>query len=327
MPSTLKIYVRGATLAVSEYPPVVNVELEVQNEFEYDIDWIFYYELSFPPHNLSLHYLDERRPRKGVNVITTSLIVTEVTLNYLKELMPKDSIVQFQLNVGALFKRLMGPRVNSIKEFSHNYHHIKEAMTEKDKKKSSGLMPAPVDQLQLGHTLLTEMNTSEQSANNLDLKLSQLRNEIEERFGSDLGFLFLSGGIDAITQSMKERELRKYESVVNIAQVIELSGQLNTNLDKNWALATICLTLIENLVKGKLVQLGEAPSKKFPDNASRFVKLLREKQGIDVDYAKLRGFYEERAVAVHEAYEHPLSKDVAEESLEFTKKLLQKVGG
>jgi hypothetical protein len=81
---------------------------------------------------------------------------------------------------------------------------------------------------------------------------------------------------------------------------------------------------MENIIKLAQVKMGLAPSGIVKDQIRRLALEL-DRLGIKIDYPKLKGDWERRHTAVHEAYVVSISREVAEESFRDVKELIEKL--
>ena len=138
-------------------------------------------------------------------------------------------------------------------------------------------------------------------------------------------------GIEKYKESIIREVELKYQYLKPISEFITIARSVsNENLDENWALSTLVLATLENIVNLKLKELGESISGDFKTRVSRLKEALIKKSGWDEREAsdlarRLRGKYEERHVIIHGGYENPTTREAALEDLEFLKDVLKKL--
>lgn len=138
-------------------------------------------------------------------------------------------------------------------------------------------------------------------------------------------------GIEAYKENVVREVEVKYHYLKPISEFITIARSVsNGNLDENWALSTLVLAALENIVNLKLKKLGESISGDFKTRIFRLKEALIKKSGWDEREAsdlarRLRGKYEERHVIIHGGYENPTTREAALEDLEFLKDVLKKL--
>lgn len=128
-----------------------------------------------------------------------------------------------------------------------------------------------------------------------------------------------------------EREIEnRYRTLMPLAELIKLTTNVCENLDQNWAVSALVLSLLENLVNLKLIKLGEKPEGNFGDRVGRLKDSLvrkenwREKEASELS-RKLREKYAGRAIVLHSGHSNPVSESLASEDLEFIKEVVEKL--
>ncbi|MEM2272359.1 MAG: hypothetical protein QXR84_08425 [Candidatus Bathyarchaeia archaeon] len=122
----------------------------------------------------------------------------------------------------------------------------------------------------------------------------------------------------------------RYGMVMPIAELIKLTTNISGNLDQNWAISALALSLLENLINLKLEELGEKPEGDFKDRVKRLKESLVRKKGWKEEEAselarKLREKYTGRSIVLHSGYSNPVSENLAHEDLEFVKEVMKKL--
>lgn len=75
---------------------------------------------------------------------------------------------------------------------------------------------------------------------------------------------------------------RRYEFLKPFMELFEAIKEVsNGRLDENWALSTLSLTVLENIVNMKLKQLGESISGDFSERASKIRRALIKREKLD----------------------------------------------
>lgn len=94
------------------------------------------------------------------------------------------------------------------------------------------------------------------------------------------------------------------------------ANRVSPNFDKNWVVALLSVTLLENSLRKKLVELGVP----YQEVKKMSYEQIAEKLGSkfsDIDLPKLIGLIKQRNIAVHEVYRHRISMDTANEARLF----------
>jgi hypothetical protein len=125
-------------------------------------------------------------------------------------------------------------------------------------------------------------------------------------------------------KGLQEFMKNSYKHLMPLDELIKYAASLSKNFDENWALASLSLILMENVVKLSQVKLGLEPKGSMSEQIKRLTREV-EKLGIKLDYPKLAGDWEKRRIAVHEAYEASISEDVAKEAFKDVKELIEKL--
>lgn len=136
---------------------------------------------------------------------------------------------------------------------------------------------------------------------------------------------FLQGGLALLRTEIENEVEAKYKNIIPIKEFIDfMKDNFTPNVDENWALACLSTILIEPIIRNALARLGLETAGEFRKIASRLTKYAKE-QGVDIEYARLVGKWEERRTAVHQIHEHYISEETGKEAMEFVKELLEKV--
>jgi hypothetical protein len=159
--------------------------------------------------------------------------------------------------------------------------------------------------------------------------MAQKRYNVEERLSEielsirPLRTLF-EKGFQELYRSMEENIKSSYKYLIPLDELIKYATSLSSNFNENWALTSLSLILMENVIKLSQVKLGLEPKGNIKEQIKRVAREV-EKLGIKIDYPKLAGDWERRHVAVHEAYEESISKEVADEAFRDVKGLIEKL--
>ena len=166
--------------------------------------------------------------------------------------------------------------------------------------------------------------------------LSRLREEINSLISEklkrmELLLIISEHGLKDYKRIIEKEVKQKYESLEPIANLMgKLKTVSNNVLDENWALSTLVLAALENIVNIKLRELGESTSGDFKARVSRLKEALVKKSSWDEREAsdlarRLRGKYEERHIIIHGGYENPTTREAALEDLKFLSDVLEKL--
>ncbi len=94
------------------------------------------------------------------------------------------------------------------------------------------------------------------------------------------------------------------------------ANRVSPNFDKNWLVALLSVTLLENSLRKKLVELGVP----YQEVKKMTYEQIAEKLGSkfsDIDLPKLIGLIKQRNMTVHEVYRYRISMDTANEARLF----------
>jgi len=136
--------------------------------------------------------------------------------------------------------------------------------------------------------------------------------------------VFMEGGIYALTKSIESKVEDKFKEVLLINELIGNLKSINKNMNKNWALTALSTIALQNIIDTKLKEWGIEPKGDFRERAGKLVKEAK-KRGIELDYAKMLSFREQRVVAVHAVHEYGIGEKTAYETYEYLLSLLDKL--
>ncbi len=164
---------------------------------------------------------------------------------------------------------------------------------------------------------------------NMDNIEKQLTIRIEDRLNKAESYIkplitLFQKGFEALYRDVEEKVKSNYEHLMPLTELIKLATDLSKNFNQNWALASLSLVLMENVVKYAQTKLNLRPKGNMENQIKELAHKVKE-LGIDIDYPKLAGEWRRRHIAIHEAYETPISKEVAEESFRSVKELIEKL--
>jgi len=135
-------------------------------------------------------------------------------------------------------------------------------------------------------------------------------------------------GLQEFYKDVEKKVQNQYREVIQLRELIRTVTGVSENLNQNWAVSALALSLLENLINLKLVELGEKPEGEFGKRVERLKETLIRKEGWNrVDASELarriREKYIGRAIVLHSGYCNPISEDFAKEDLEFVKKVVK----
>jgi len=166
--------------------------------------------------------------------------------------------------------------------------------------------------------------------------ISSIREDVERAIESRIKkieplIIIFEKGMDEYRKAVEKNVEQRYEFLKPFMELFEAIKEVsNGRLDENWALSTLSLTVLENIVNMKLKQLGESISGDFSERVSKIRRALIKREKWDERKAsdlarRLIGKYRERHIVVHGGYENPTSKEAALEDLRFIKEVMERL--
>lgn len=95
-----------------------------------------------------------------------------------------------------------------------------------------------------------------------------------------------------------------------------MSNRVSPNFDKHWVVTLVSVTLLENALRKKLVDLGFSPEQVRDMSYKHIAKELGSKFP-EIDLPRLIGLIEQRNLAVHEVYRSRISFETVTEAWNF----------
>lgn len=150
----------------------------------------------------------------------------------------------------------------------------------------------------------------------------------------DVG-IFMKGGIKALEEKIRGEISKIYELLVkrweHLEELISIASEVSDgNLNRNWAVSAISLSLMENIVNLKLKALGEVIKGEFSDRVSRLKDVLVEKEGwrreeVDELNRNLREKHAGRSMVLHGGYDHITTDEQANKDCKFITDIMKKL--
>jgi len=169
--------------------------------------------------------------------------------------------------------------------------------------------------------------------------ISKLQNQLTETIENKLKSIesdlkpildLFRKGLQEFYKDVEEKVQNQYREVIPLMELIRTVTDVSENLNQNWAVSALALSLLENLINLKLVGLEEKPEGEFNKRVEKLKEALIRKEGWNrVDASELarriREKYTGRAIVLHSGYCNPISEDFAKEDLEFVKKVVKEL--
>lgn len=310
------LWLKDIEIDIGEHFPYLTINLEIESIWEVEVPFYTFMitDLHIAGVNLG-HYL-------YIGEYINTSIKPKETLKISANLKIIDAHAEtIKNNIIELIKEKRNTTISSNCDiFLINYHYnynipqkdipsslLNKWLTTRDSEIKSDFIPVP-------HPIVLGVNVLK----NIEKKLKPL-------------LIILESGIDALYDHIEKDIKRKYEDLEPISMLINKAMEIsNGNLDYNWALSTLSLSLMENIVNIKLKEFNIETSGEFSRRVEKLKRNLIEKERWDKREAsdlarKLSEKYRGRSIIIHGGFENPINDATASEDFIFVIDLIRKL--